>query len=134
MTDEAMNTIELARVGDGVIITLRREVGQMTMTRRIATAKALAMSILLTSKAKKAAVNYEVEAGLNLQIENAPFECAWLSMDGRSGERRLVVGLEGDTIPHVGRFLHQLSLVGESLPSDLIEARTFRVGNCYLEE
>jgi hypothetical protein len=134
MTYVEMNTIELARVGDDVTITLRREVGQLTRARRMATPKALAMSLLLTSKAQEVAVNYKIDLGIGLQIINAPYDCAWLFMDDCRDGTKLVACLEGDVIRHIGQRLRQLSLAGKHSSSNPIKPRTFRVGNCYLEE
>jgi hypothetical protein len=134
MIDGAMNTITLELVGEHVMLTLSREVGQLIKVRRIAKPKAFAMSLLLLSDPHDEALNYEVDAGISLQIENVPYDRAWLMIDDRRGGTKLAACLEGDLIRDVGQSLLQISLAQINFSSALMKCRTFRVGHCYLEE
>ncbi|WP_230769707.1 hypothetical protein [Sphingomonas sp. Leaf4] len=129
-----MDIIEMKLAGERIAITLYRAVGSWTKTRHISAGEAFALSLLLTSEAQEQALNFEVDAGVSLQIENRPYDRAWLGIDDRYGGRKLVACLEGDLIREVGRCLRSLHITANNPSSPQSMTRTFRVEHCYLDE
>lgn len=129
-----MDIIEMKLVGGRIAITLHRAVGSWTKTRHISAGDAFALSLLLTSEAQEQAMNFEVDAGVSLQIENRPYDRAWLGIDDRYGGRKLVACLEGDLIREVGQCLRSLFIDANGSSSGRGETRSFRVGHSYLDE
>lgn len=126
-----MDRVTLELVGNEIAITLRREVGQVARVRRIGTNDAFAMSLLLAAEPADQALNFETNAGVRLQIENRPYDRAWLFLDDRQGGQTLVACLEGEVIRQVGKALHHLHSISPSLAD---ERNAFAISYCYLDE
>jgi hypothetical protein len=131
-----MDIVEMKLVGERIAITLHRSIGSWTKTRHISAGDAFTLSLLLTSEAQEQeqAMNFEIDAGVSLQIENRPYDRAWLGIDDRYGGRKLVACLEGDLIREVGQCLRSLYIDANGSSSGRGATRSFRVGHCYLDE
>jgi len=129
-----MNLIEMKLAGDRIAITLSRDVGHWTRNRHISPRDAFALSLLLTSEAQDQALNFEVDAGISLQIENRPYDRAWLGIDDRYGGRKLIACLEGELIRKVGQCLRNLYIAANGVSSMKDTAHSFPITHCYLDE
>ncbi len=103
----ARHRIELARVGDDVAITFLSTSDRSSHTARITTRDAFNLGLLMDSARPDYAVNLVTRNGVALQIENHPYDRAWLTMEMAGGN--LIVCIEGDTINDIGRDFWKLA-------------------------
>lgn len=128
-----MDRIDIARVGKKIAISLRREVGQLARVRYITPEDALGLGMLLTSESADQALNFNVSAGVSLQIETPPYDRVWLSFDGRDGGSRLVACVEGAVIRKVGRCLHRICRTVLNSRRSKPKTHSYPVSYCYLD-
>lgn len=131
-----MDTIKIEAMGARIGITCRREVGDIAKVRWLSGHEAVALGLLLASKAPEChALNVDVNPEVSVQIINAPYEEAWLSVRDLRGERTLAVGIRGKIIKQIGRHLLRLSNAALGSPTNK-PTKPFvrRVWQSYLEE
>lgn len=129
-----MDRIEIARSGNKVAVAICRSSGRFPRVRYIRPEDAFSMGLLLVSEPIEEAVNLDASAGVSIQIENRPYDRAWLSIDETDGGPKLVACLEGGVIRKVGRCLDRISRPLMSACRSRARANSFLVSYCYLEE
>lgn len=134
-----MNIIEMKIVGENIAIAFQLEIKAWTATRHINADEAYDLGLLLTGGTFPFALNFEVENGLALQIENHPYDRAWLSMfrdDDVDERERVVVCVEGDTIRELGSNLIHLHDIVVGATSRRSKRPTYRllVEHFYLDD
>lgn len=125
-----MDTIRIEAADDEIVLNFRREVGDIRKVRHLTKGKAIALGLLMTAEAAEEAVNFDANPDLSLQIINAPYEVAFLSLRDPRGSQILVVCIEDELIAEIGR---RLLLLGQGATT---AAPTFvrPVSYCYLED
>lgn len=126
-----MDTIKIDHEGTRIVLSFRREVGDIRKVRCLSADQALGLGLLMTADApEEAIINFDVTAELSLQVINAPYQIVYLSVRDLRRDRTLVVCIEGKAIRQVGR---QLLLLGQGAntggPSFIRQ-----VSHCYLED
>lgn len=133
-----MNIIEMKIVGESIAITFQPEIEAWTATRHITAQDAYNLGLLLTGGTFPFALNFEVEAGVALQIENDPYDRAWLSILNRDGYEAcdLVACIESDTIREIGSGLIHLHEIVDGTISRRSKRPTYHleVEHFYLDD
>ena len=137
MRSAPKNQIELALVSNKIAITLWSEDGHCVRTRRISLKNAADLSLLLDGGAFPWALNFEVDAGVTLQIENLPYERAWIciSEEPPNTGRDLNASVEGVDLTGLGRLLDVLLVAASrssAMTNNVVYVRP--VEHCYLDD
>ena len=106
-----MDTICIEFEGDRIVLSFHREVGEIRKVRYLSDKEALVLGLLLIAEAPEEAINLDVTSHLSVQIMNAPYEEAFLSVIDPFLGRTFVVHTEGDTVRQIGQ---QLLLLAKS--------------------
>lgn len=135
MREAALDRIELELVDDEIAITLRRQIGNLAVVRRISAQEALTLSRLFNRKPGDQVMNFEIGAWGTLQVENRPYDRIWLGITSQHRDSVLVACLEGDLIREVSQCLRHLNAAARdgALPMQSVP-HIFPVAVCYLDE
>ncbi|MCR2834123.1 hypothetical protein [Parerythrobacter lacustris] len=130
-----MDTIRIELEGERIVLSFRREVGDIRKVRCLSREEATGLGLLLTADPPECrAINLDVTSDVSVQIVNAPYEEAFLFLRDLRGGRTLIVCIEGRVLKQVGqRLLH----LGQSTPrSPRASSGAFvrHVSHCYFED
>lgn len=131
-----MSQIEMALVGNKIAITLRSEDDACAKTRQITLESAVDLSLLLDGGAFPWALNFETAPGVALQIENLPYERAWICIAEEAPKigAHLNACVEGQAVAEVGRLLSDLVIAANGNSIEAKQAVHIRtVECCYLD-
>lgn len=128
-------TIKLELVGNGIAISIRPEVYQWIRTRTISLQSASDLSLLLDGDAFHWALHLSVDPGVTLEIENLPYQRAWIGIaqDEPNG-RTLLACIEHETIGEIAQSLNRLVLAAKNPPVGISATVTHAVEYCCFDD
>lgn len=125
-----MDMIRIEIANGMIVLNFRREVGDIRRVRHLTRAEAVALGLLMTTEAAVEVINFHATPQLSLQIINAPYEDAFLSVRDPLGKQTLVVSIQGKMIAEIGRHLLLLGQGSNTGEPSFVR----RVSHCYLED
>ncbi len=137
MSPLSTNQIEVSLDGDIIVVALRSYDCACIRTCRISLESAVELSLLLDGGTFPWALNHKVHPGLTLQIENLPYERAWLGIcrSAPGFGSQLLARIEGDAIGEIGRSLNDLVVAAQGPSRKAKKAvHVHPVEHCYLDE
>ena len=128
-----MDTVKIERESDRIVLSFRREVGDIRKVRYLRREEATTFGLLMAADPPEQAINLDVTSDLSVQITNAPYKMAFLSLADPRGGRTLIVCVEGKVIREIGERLLRF---GQASSRSATRGRPFvrRVSHCYLED
>lgn len=123
--------IRLEPVDHEICITMRSDDGQISTMRRIRAQDAFLLGLLLTCETVEVALTIDVINLVSLQIENRPYERAWIRIgDGDGG--RTVGCVEHAGVLELGRCLYRLYADARSSRKPIDAACEFPLTYCFV--
>lgn len=124
-----MDTIRIETADEKIVLNFRREVGDIRKIRHLTKGEAIALGLLMTAQAAEQAVNFDANPELSLQVINAPYQEAFLSVLDPHCGRTLIICIQGGLVAEIG--LHLLLLGRDG--TEGVPAFVRQVSYCYLE-
>lgn len=130
-----MDTIKIELEGERIVINFRREVGGIRKVRYLRREEATTLGLLLAADPPECyAINLHMTSDVSVQIINAPYKEAFISLADPRGGRTFIACIEGKTIREVGRQLLRLGRPNSRSARAVGGAFVRRVSHCYLED
>lgn len=129
-----MDTIRIELESERIVLSFRREVGDIRKVRHLNREEATVLGLLMTAAAPEQAINLDVTSDLSVQIINAPYKTAFLMLSDLRGGRTLVVCMQGKTIRDIGKRLLRLGRHARAAKRGRMDAFVRRASHCYLED
>ncbi|MFO6429923.1 hypothetical protein ACLBKT_07490 [Erythrobacter sp. W302b] len=128
-----MDTVKIERESDRIVLSFRREVGDIRKVRYLRLEEASSLGLLMAADAPEHAINLDVSSDVSVQIINAPYKMAFLSLADLRGGRTFIACVEGKTVKQIGQRLLRL---GQARFRSAKAGRAFvrRVSHCYMED
>lgn len=128
-------SIKLELVDNSVAISIQPEDSHWIRTRLISVQSASDLSLLLDGGAFHWALHFSIDPGVTLQIENLPYQRAWIGIaqDGPNG-RTLLACIEHETIGEIAQSLNRLVLAAKNPPLGISATVTHAVEYCCFDD
>lgn len=128
-----IDTIKLERAGERIVLSFRREVGDIRKVRYLRREEATTLGLLMAADPPEHAINLDVTSDLSVQIINAPYTTAFLMLPDPRGGRTFIACVEGKVVREIGKRLLRL---GQASSRSTTTGRPFvrRLSHCYLED
>ena len=97
-----MDIIRIETADEKIVFNFRREVGDIRKVRQLTKGEAIVLGLLMTAEAAEQAVNFDANPELSLQIINAPYEEAFLSVLDPCRSQTLVICIQGGLVAEIG--------------------------------
>ena len=97
-----MDIIRIETADEKIVFNFRREVGDIRKVRQLTKGEAIVLGLLMTAEAAEQAVKFDANPELSLQIINAPYEEAFLSVLDPCRSQTLVICIQGGLVAEIG--------------------------------
>lgn len=122
---------KLELVDHEICITMESDNGRISAVRRIRAQDAFLLGLMLTCETVDVALTIDVRNLVSLQIENRPYERAWVRIGDGVG-RRTVGCVEGAVVLELGRCLHRLHVNAKNFEQGHEAAYQFPMTHCFV--
>lgn len=116
--------LELELVGNDVVITFQSGTDGTRHTQRITAQDAFNIALVIGDERPEEAINFEISSGVAVQIENRPYELAWITMPMDDGNN-LLIQIERQVIDDLGCDLSMMARAGRD-PINIASDRMVR--------